>query len=103
VLVQKYFRNHDIPAAMLKKLNGTRPVLPGDTRWNSQLDCFRSYSKNQAKYLEISRRAECKVPENIYAVLTDNSIFERVQRALQTLEPIAVGLDQVVKHTLHEH
>lgn len=95
VSVQKYFRNHDIPAALLKKLLGTRPVLPGDTRWNSQLDCFRSYAKNQAKYLEISRRSECKVPGNIFTILTDNSIFEKVQRALRTLEPIAVGLDQV--------
>jgi hypothetical protein len=63
VTVQSYFRNNDYERARLSELKGLIPVLPGDTRWNSQLDCFESYIKNQTKYLEISRETRCKMPE----------------------------------------
>lgn len=97
VKVQKYFRSHDLPAAMLKKLRGTRPVIPGDTRWNSWLDCFRSYVSNQAKYLEISRNPECKMTIELVETLQDVSVFQGLKGAISRLEPIAISLDKVTK------
>jgi hypothetical protein len=94
--VQKYFRNHDFASGALIKLKGLRPVIPGDTRWNSQLDCFRCYLKNQAKYLEISRRDNL-MPETIKQTLGDPTIFTQLEGALNVLEPIGISLDVVRK------
>ena len=40
VKVQSYFRNTHFASASLLEKRGRRPVMPGDTRWNSQIDCF---------------------------------------------------------------
>lgn len=99
VQVQKYFRNHDFASACLKKLNGLRPVVPGDTRWNSQLDCFRCYVANQAKYLEISRKDE-KIPAEIKSTLENPKTFENLTSALAVLEPIGKSLDTVSRNRI---
>jgi len=95
VKVQKFFRNHDLPASYLKKLGGNRPIIPGDTRWNSHMECFSSYIKNQAKYLEISRKADIDMPTEIKVTLKDEKIFEELENALKILTPVAVALDKV--------
>lgn len=94
VEVHKYFRNHDFAAASLKKLNGPRPPIPGDTRWNSQLDCFRCYNVHQTKYLEVSRK-DANMPLQIKEILNDASVFPRLAKALSVLEPIGCALDTV--------
>lgn len=92
--VQKFFRNHDFAAALLKSVNGHRPTLPTEVRWNSQIDCKRSYLYNHAKYLEISRM-DTRVDAAIVSILEDSSIFHRVRRAVNIMEPISTILDKV--------
>jgi hypothetical protein len=105
VAVQKYFKNHDLPAAALKKLGGTRPVIPNDTRWNSQLDAFRSFRNNQAKYLDLSRKPNIcdSMTSEIKATISNGTIFEKINQALLLLEPIAFSLDTVSSQNWHWH
>ena len=49
VKVQTYFRNHHYESASLAEKHGTRPILPGDTRWNSEIDAFDYFIKNHTK------------------------------------------------------
>jgi len=95
VKVQKFFRNHDLPSAYLKNLNGLRPVTPGDTRWNSQIDCFKNYVENQAKYLDISRKKDIDIPLDIKCIITDNDVFQDLEDCIQILSPVAIALDKV--------
>lgn len=75
VSVQGHFRKMDYERARLAELHGLIPVLPCDTRWNSQLDCFESYMKNQTKYLEISRESGTKLPASVLEVIHDNEFL----------------------------
>lgn len=49
VEVNKYFRNHHVPAgALLSEISvSVKPQLPGDTRWKSQLECIGTYLRNR--------------------------------------------------------
>jgi hypothetical protein len=49
-VVQKFMRNHHYLSATLLEVGAKRPVLPGTTRWNSQIDSFLNYCENHAKY-----------------------------------------------------
>lgn len=97
--VQKYFKNHTVESECLKKLKGKRPVLPADTRWNSQVDVFKNYVENHTKYLEIARDRKSslfgKNDNDINKILLDGTIYGSVSTAIQKLEPIALFLDQV--------
>lgn len=41
------------------------PQLPSETRWNSQLDCVKSYLNNPALYMEIRDEHLEDTDENI--------------------------------------
>ena len=46
--VSKYFRNHHTPGALLSGFSDQGAVkrqLPGATRWNSQLECIKTFNK----------------------------------------------------------
>lgn len=43
--VQRFFRNHHFESSSLKLMKGLRPVLPGDTRWNSNVSKLRIESR----------------------------------------------------------
>lgn len=44
--IDKYFRNHHRPSALLAVQNGSiKPKLPCATRWNSQVDCMEISSE----------------------------------------------------------
>ena len=95
VKVQKYFRNHHYPAAALKQMQGRRPVIPGKTRWNSQMDCYDSFLQNRHVYAAIAESDPDPVDEEISAIL-DNSISVLEAKAvLRLLKPVAVALDRV--------
>jgi hypothetical protein len=101
VAVQKFFKNHDVPAAMLKNLNGNRPKLPTDTRWNSQLSCLESFMENQGSYLRILRTGKVKIPNDIQHTIEDGVIFQEMNEAINLLQPIARSLDKVSQFQLN--
>lgn len=95
VKVQSYFRSHTFEGQALKAMSGLRPVLPGDTRWNSQMDCFENYQKNHTKYLDISRMRDASIDTDIMETLVDSTIYDDLTVVLEVLKPIAVALDRV--------
>lgn len=95
VKVQTYFRNHHYESESLKEKKGLRPKLPGDTRWNSQLDCFDNYLKNNAKYLEISRDPKSSVTPEIKQIIRDDQLYQELTEATSVLLPVAKALDKV--------
>lgn len=99
--VHKYFRNHDKARAFLKEKGGGRPILPNSTRWNSQIDSFKNFCKNQHLYLEISRQLEAhnskdkEKLDQLNKILNDPDVYPKVKRTFEILEPISIQLDQV--------
>jgi hypothetical protein len=95
VKVQNYFRQHHFESGSLTLLKGTRPVVPGDTRWNSQIECFESFVKNHAKYLEVSRDSKCKMTVDVKSTLEDIGFFKEVEGVVKKLKPVQIALDKV--------
>ncbi|CAL8132270.1 unnamed protein product [Orchesella dallaii] len=97
--VHKYFRNHDTAAALLKKKNGTRPIMASSIRWNSWIRCFESYLKNQTKFLEVSRMDESRMAneDEIIDILNDRSLYRDVENTIGYLKPIQLALDSLQK------
>jgi hypothetical protein len=95
--VQRYFRNHHFESSSLKLLKGLRPVLPGDTRWNSQIAMFENYEKNHATYLQVSRKPDSGIDRNsdIFRILNDGNVFTEVSRMIRKLAPIKASLNKV--------
>lgn len=102
--VHNYMRNHHFTAASLKELKVNRPVLAGETRWNSQLDMFNSYVNNHTDYLRVIRKFTATQKRNskeqakdleISNILNDPTVYERLAKDIKLLFPIAVWLDKV--------
>lgn len=51
--VQRFFREHHYPMALLTQKGGVKPQLPNDTRWSSHEACLETFSRNHALYAEI--------------------------------------------------
>lgn len=48
VEINKFFCNHHAAGSLLDEQKGSlKPQLPGDTRWNSQLDCIHTFLINR--------------------------------------------------------
>ena len=57
--INKYFRNHHIPSALLSEVKGSvKPQLPNDTRWNSQYKCMDTYTTNRPYMLMLLAQHE---------------------------------------------
>jgi len=103
VKVQKYIRCHTFTAAKLTAVGGLRPVLPGSTRWNSQIDCCKNFISNHGKYLDVIRQSmenaknkqDSEKELEVYAYLRDNTVYDRVNDTIKVLEPISFSLDRV--------
>lgn len=76
--VNKFFRNHHQPHGWLKEKGGLMPQIPNATRWNSQLDCIDTFSRNYSKYVEIQQENCSEFPENITRILENVLIYKDV-------------------------
>jgi hypothetical protein len=104
-LVQKFMRNHHYLSASLVEMGAKRPILPGTTRWNSQIDSFLNYCENHAKYLEVSRNYEVQIQkgkkedrdklQSILDILNSSEFYDSVKRLIGVLKPICIALDKV--------
>lgn len=75
--VQNFMKSHHFTVAALKKRKCSMPVLPGNTRWNSQIDSFLNYMKNYTDYLSIAREMKSRG--------TDKKTKEKLDRILKVL------------------
>lgn len=105
--VHTYLRDHHYTSAMISKLNANRPVLSGDTRWNSNVDSQICFCKNYTAYLEIllqyekeltNRKASSKDKDSLKVVLDivkKCEFYDKVKESINTLTPICVAIDKV--------
>lgn len=102
VEVQKYFRNHHLPAAWLKETPGAhKPQLPGETRWNSQFDCLTNYVQNRPHYQQIIEEQEHEYnwDKNIIKKVNDYAIYKNTKDLIEQLQPVAIALDTLQSNT----
>ena len=95
VEINKYFRNHHIPSALLNDCEGsTRPQLPGDTRWKSQLTALDSYIKNRSFMMKIIQEHPDDIDVKIQKKVMDLNHFALVRSQAEMLRPVAISLDK---------
>ena len=100
VEINKYFRNHHIPSALLNSCQGTvRPQLPGDTRWKSQLTCIDSYIRNRPGMMQVIQDNPDSIDNSIQKKVMDISLFIQVRDLAEQLRPIAISLDRAQSDT----
>lgn len=100
VKIQKYFRNHHLPAEWLKEFpESLKPQLPGDTRWNSQLTCINNFIKKTPLYQKIVEDHEQEIDTSIAHTINDYNLYKQCKELLLQLKPIAVGLDTLQSDT----
>ena len=94
--IQKYFRNHHVPSALLKEMSNTvKPQLPCDTRWNSQLTCIETFIRNRPAYLTIVHEHEDATDSRIAQLVNDFNLYKQAKDMSMQLKPIAVDLDRL--------
>ena len=96
--VNKYFRNHHIPAALLKtQLGSVRPQLPGDSRWGSQLSSCETFLKNRTHYLQIVQDHGDDVDRSVAQKIMDMNLFRQVRDLASQLQPISEAITRAQK------
>lgn len=96
VKVQKFFRNHHIPSALLKDVpNSVKPQLPGDTRWNSQVTCIESFLRNRQAYQKITEENEQHVDRDIANLINNYHLYKQAKDTMLQLKPIAESLNRL--------
>lgn len=95
-VVQKYFRNHHKPQAWLSEKGGKKPVLAGDTRWNSEIDMVESFLANRCYYQQIIQEHEKDLSFDslLVAKVMDYSLCKNGKDLVDQLRPIASALDR---------
>ena len=94
VEVQKYFRNHHKPNAWLEEqINSVKPQIPGDTRWNSNLDCLDTFIGNRSAYANIALEHENDIENSIIRKIQDVSLYKSAKDMADQLRPVAQAID----------
>ena len=76
VEINKYFRNHHIPGALLAEIAGSvKPKLPADTRWNSQLACTETVIRNRPFMLLVVAQNEDVIDMLIRSLIHNVGLF----------------------------
>ena len=97
--IQKFFRNHHLPAAWLKECEGSiKPQLPCDTRWNSQLACLSSYLNNRPHYMKIAEIHE-DLDSTIVRKIMDYNLFCQARDLVKQLTPVSHAINRAQSDT----
>jgi hypothetical protein len=95
VEINKYFRNHHTLSALLNAcLGSTRPQLPGETRWISQLTCLDSYIKNSAYMMQIIQDHPDDIDGQIQQKVMNVGLYRQVCDLADQRSPVAAALDR---------
>eukprot|EP00095_Tigriopus_kingsejongensis_P008704 maker-scaffold894_size84319-snap-gene-0.10 protein:Tk08704 transcript:maker-scaffold894_size84319-snap-gene-0.10-mRNA-1 annotation:"PREDICTED: uncharacterized protein LOC103307970" len=93
VAVNKFFRDHHRPAALLKKLGGKIPQLPNSTRWNSQAAAFETFIYNYNIYCTICDDPEVEIPQNIVTFVSSRFLLNEAKNMSKQLSHVAAVLN----------
>ncbi|CAG8445324.1 10092_t:CDS:2 [Scutellospora calospora] len=103
ILVIKFFRQHIIPAAILKRYQQTKYGLkyktlkfPVKTRWGSAAICLDSIKSNQLAIslaaTELINHSTTTIDLEIKEIIQDNSFWDEAQNLLAILKVLANGI-----------
>ena len=96
VEVNKYFRNHHIPGALLDEIpESVKPQLPAETRWNSQLTCIDTFVRNRPYLLMICAKNEDAIDSRIRNLIHNVGLYNKVKNLQKQLAPISSALDRL--------
>ena len=94
--VNKYFRNHHVPGALLVEIpESVKPQLPAETRWNSQLTCIDTYIRNRPYLLMICAKNEDVIDSRIRNLIHNIGLFSEVKNLQKHLAPVSSALDRL--------
>lgn len=83
-VVQKYFRNHHTPGALLKqKTDAVKPQIPGATLWNSQLSCLETYIKNRL-FMSLVCNGDNNIDSKVVKYINDVNLYVQDQDVVAT-------------------
>lgn len=99
VEINKYFRNHHAAGSLLHEKSGSvKPQLPGDTRWNSQLDCIQTYLTNRPLIVLIIAEqddADSVIDSHILKLISNIGLLNEAKNLHAQLQPVANALDRL--------
>ena len=94
--INKYFRNHHSPGALLSQQNGSlKPQLPVVTRWNSQMECIKTYLTNIPFLLNILAQHEDVIDLSIVNLINNVGLYREAKNLYDQLKPISISLDKL--------
>jgi len=96
VEVNKYFRSHHTPGALLSAIPGSvKPQLPADTRWNSQMTAIETFLKNRPFMIQLLSQNEDDIDQRISNLVLNVGLYNEVKSLYKQLTPIATALNSV--------
>ena len=98
VEINKYFRNHHVPGALLSEFSSqgaVKPQIPGETRWNSQLDCVQTFLTNRPFMVMVIAQNEDVVDVRIVNLINNIGLLKEAKNLLDQLKPVASALDRL--------
>lgn len=100
IKIQKYFRNHHLPAGWLQEYpESVKPQLQCDTRWNSQLACIDTFLKNRPFFQKIVEEHEDSIERDIANLINNYNLYKQCKDLMTQIKPISVGLDKLQRDT----
>ena len=94
VEVNKYFRNHHIPGALLQEHQGSvKPQLPGETRWKSQLKPIETFLTNRPFMITITQEHGEDIDTAIATKILNVGLYRQARDLAEQLKPVAVAID----------
>ena len=100
VEVQKYFRNHHLPAAWLEeKPTSVKPQLPNDTRWLSHEECVKTYVRNYPHYVNIATEHEQDMDEKIKNIVDNSGVYKTATHLEKQLSAVSAALNRLQSDT----
>ena len=94
--INNYFRNHKNPGALLSQQNESfKPQLPVVTRWNSQMDCIKTYLTNRLFLLNFLAQHEDVFDLSIVNIINNVGLYGESKNLYDQLKPISISLDKL--------
>ncbi|XP_039313531.1 uncharacterized protein LOC120356871 isoform X1 [Solenopsis invicta] len=96
VELSKYFRNNHAAKGLLAEFQNFRiPQLPGETRWNSVIECLEVFVINRDFYLKIAENHEESIEKNIIDIIQNIGLMKEVKSLITQLKPIRAALNKL--------
>ncbi|KAB7500391.1 hypothetical protein Anas_13157 [Armadillidium nasatum] len=83
------------------KKGGVIAQLPNDTRWNSQIDCVKTFIKNYPHYLSIREGNTDSIDDYIRKILDNSEIHREAINLNSQLEIVGIALDKLLSDSTH--